>query len=128
MPLARVDLRRGTSPEHRQAIADGIYEALRETFGVPEEDRFVVVNEHDEANLIFSRGYLGIERGSGFVIIQLTVSDTRRTEQKRALFKAIVERLARAPGIRPADVFINLVEVKTEDWSFGDGIAQYVAR
>ena len=127
MPLVRIDLRRGKSPAYRKALCDAVYQAMRETFNVPDEDRFMAVNEHDGDDLIFSRKFLGIERGEDFVMIQLTVSDTRSREQKKALFARIVALLAQKPGIRPQDVMINLVEVKTEDWSFGNGIAQYVS-
>ena len=127
MPLVRIDLRRGKPPDYRKAICDGVYRAMRETFNVPDEDRFIVVNEHDDEDLTFSRKFLGIERGQGFVMIQLTVSNTRSRDQKKALFARIVELLSENPGVRPQDVMINLIEVKTEDWSFGNGIAQYVA-
>lgn len=127
MPLVRIDLRRGKPPDYRKAICDGVYRAMRETFNVPDEDRFMVVNEHDDEDLTFSRKFLGIERGQGFVMIQLTVSNTRSRDQKKALFARIVELLSENPGVRPQDVMINLIEVKTEDWSFGNGIAQYVA-
>jgi phenylpyruvate tautomerase PptA (4-oxalocrotonate tautomerase family) len=126
MPLVRIDLRRGKSPEYRKAICDGVYRALRETFNVPDEDRFMVVTEHDGDDLSFSRTYMNIARGDGFVMIQLTVSNTRTVEQKKALYARIVALLAENPGIRPEDVFISLVQVTPEDWSFGNGIAQYV--
>jgi phenylpyruvate tautomerase PptA (4-oxalocrotonate tautomerase family) len=127
MPLVRVDLRSGKSPEYRTAICDGIYRAMRETFNVPEEDRFMVVTEHDADALSFSSRYMNIARSEGFVMIQLTVSNTRTLEQKKALYARIAALLAENPGVRPQDVFINLVQVTTEDWSFGNGLAQYVA-
>jgi 4-oxalocrotonate tautomerase len=126
MPLVRIDLRKGKPVPYRQAICNAVYRALRETFNVPDEDRFFVVNEHDGDNFQFSRTYLGIERGDDLVIIQMTVSDTRNRDQKKALFKRTAELLAENPGLRSEDVFISLVEVKTDDWSFGNGIAQYV--
>jgi 4-oxalocrotonate tautomerase len=126
MPLVRIDLRRGKSPEYRKAICDGVYRALRETFNVPEEDRFMVVTEHDGDDLSFSRTYMNIARGDGFVMLQLTVSNTRTLEQKKALYARIVTLLSENPGVRPEDVFISLVQVTPEDWSFGNGIAQYV--
>ena len=98
---------------------------MRETFEVPEDDRFVLVTEHDESGFVYGRGYLGIERSDDLVIIQLTVSNTRSVAQKQALFARIVEKLEKNPGIRPQDVFINLVEVAKENWSFGNGEAQY---
>jgi 4-oxalocrotonate tautomerase len=125
MPLARIDLRRGKPAAYRKAVLDGVYRALRETFDVPEDDRFMVLTEHDDLNFSYSDRYLGIRRSDDLVIVQLTVSNTRGVEQKKALFKAIADRLAADPGLRREDVFINLVEVAKENWSFGNGLAQY---
>jgi phenylpyruvate tautomerase PptA (4-oxalocrotonate tautomerase family) len=93
---------------------------------VPENDRFLIVNEHDADNFFHTETYLGIAYSDALVIIQITVSDTRTTETKQALFARIVDLLAQNPGLRREDVFINLVECKTANWSFGNGIAQYV--
>jgi phenylpyruvate tautomerase PptA (4-oxalocrotonate tautomerase family) len=125
MPLVRICLREGRSAAYRKAIAEGVYTALRETFNVPDEDRFITISEHDEESFLFSRTYMGIERSDDLVILQITVSNTRTVEQKKALFAGIAERLAREPGLRREDIFINLVEVVKENWSFGNGIAQY---
>ena len=126
MPLARIDLRRGKPPVYRKANCDGVYRALRETFNVPENDRFLVVNEHDADNFIHAENYLGLVYSDDLVIIQITVSDTRTTTTKQVLFARIASLLAENPGLRKEDVFINLVECKTENWSFGNGVAQYV--
>ena len=125
MPLVRIDLRRGKSSAFKKTLTNEIYEAMRETFNVPEHDRFMVINEHDEDNFVFDRSYLGIERSDDFVIIQLTVSNTRSQETKQAFYARLVERLSQRPGLRPEDVFINFVEVVKENWSFGNGLAQY---
>ncbi|MGH6974058.1 MAG: tautomerase family protein [Stellaceae bacterium] len=127
MPLTRIDLRRGKSAEYRRAIMDQVYAAMRETFEVPDEDRFMLLTEHDADTMSYSRRYLGIERSDDLVVIQITVSKTRTVEQKKALYQSVARHLAVAPGIRPADVFINLVEVVKENWSFGNGEAQYAA-
>ena len=128
MPLTRISLRRGKPAAHRKAILDGVYLAMRETFNVPEDDRFMLITEHDADDFSYGTDYLGIRRSDDLVIIQLTVSDTRTVAQKQALFGRIAERLTRDPGLRPEDVFINLVEVKPENWSFGHGVAQYAAQ
>jgi len=125
MPLVRVSLRRGKSDDYKKAIGDGVYEAMREAFNVPEEDRFVVVSEHSESEFQFSKTYLDIARSDDLVIIQITANDTRTTEQKKALFARIAELLSQHPGLRKEDVFISLVDVPKENWSFGNGIAQY---
>jgi 4-oxalocrotonate tautomerase len=125
MPLVRVSLRHGKSAGYKQAIGDGVYKAMLETFSVPKEDRFVVISEHTESELQFSRTYLDIARSDDLVIIQITANNTRTVDQKKALFARIAELLSQDPGLRKEDIFINLVEVAKENWSFGNGIAQY---
>jgi phenylpyruvate tautomerase PptA (4-oxalocrotonate tautomerase family) len=93
--------------------------------GVPANDRFQVVAEHEAGTLLFDRHYLGIERSDDFVLIQITWNEGRTLEQKRALYRAIADGLQTAVGLRREDVFANLVEVKKENWSFGNGVAQY---
>ena len=101
---------------------------LVETFDVPEQDLFQIITQHDADNpIVHAPSYLGIAYSDDLTIIQLTVSDTRSLEQKRRLFARIAARLAHKPGLRPDDIFINLVEVKTENWSFGRGEAQYAS-
>lgn len=125
MPLTHVSLRAGKSEAYRQAIFDGLYRAMRETFNVPEDDQFMTITEHEAANFRYGATYFDVARSDDLVLIQLTVSNTRNLDQKRALFLRIVELLGQDPGIRPEDVFINLVEVVKENWSFGHGLAQY---
>jgi phenylpyruvate tautomerase PptA (4-oxalocrotonate tautomerase family) len=125
MPLTRIALRRGKPAAYRAAIAESIYQAMRDAFDVPEDDKFMIVTEHDAGDFIFSTKYLDIARSDDLLIIQITVSNTRSLEQKKALFKRITERLAENPGVRPKDVFVNLLEVTKENWSFGNGVAQY---
>ena len=85
MPLVRIDLRKGKPAPYRQAVCNAVYQALRETFNVPDEDRFFIVNEHDADNFQFSKSYLGIARSDDLVIIQMTVSDTRARPQEGAV-------------------------------------------
>src|SRR6202161_1672706 len=107
MPLTRVSLRRGKPAAYRKAILEGLYQAMRETFNVPEGDRFMIVTEHDQDDFIYGADYLGIQRSDDLVIIQITVSNTRNVEQKQKLYRRIVERLTESPGPPPEDVFIN---------------------
>jgi 4-oxalocrotonate tautomerase len=125
MPLIRISLRAGKPADYRQAIAENIYESLRETFNVPENDFFATVDELEPRDFIYDRTYFNIERTDDLVLIQLTVSNTRTGEQKKALYRRIVERLGKNPGLRAQDIFLNLLEVAKENWSFGNGEAQY---
>jgi phenylpyruvate tautomerase PptA (4-oxalocrotonate tautomerase family) len=124
MPLVRIDLLKGTDAAYRQEIGRVVYEALV-SVGVPANDRFQVITEREAAGFLFDADYLGIHRSEQLVIIQITWNEGRNTDQKRKLYKAIADGLHAAVGLRREDVFINLVEVKKENWSFGNGEAQY---
>jgi 4-oxalocrotonate tautomerase len=125
MPLVRIALRKGTKPEFRRAISDSVHRAMVEAIKVPEQDRFQVITEHDESGLIYDPSYLGISRSDGVVLIQITLNAGRTLELKKALFARIAQLLSEAPGVRREDVFVSLVEVPKENWSFGNGVAQY---
>ena len=125
MPLVRIALRKGTKPEFRRAVGDAVHRAMVETIKVPDQDRFQVITDHDESGLIYDPSYLGISRSDGVVLIQITLNAGRTVELKKALFARIAQLLKEAPGVRPEDVMVNLVEVPKENWSFGNGIAQY---
>ena len=126
MPLVRIDLRKGKDAIYRQQIGRVVYDAMV-SVGVPANDRFQIVTEHEADNFLFDQTYLGIERTDDLVIIQITWNQGRTVEQKKALYKAIATGLAKTPGVRPEDVLINLVEVGKENWSFGNGEAQYAS-
>lgn len=125
MPLVRISLREGKSAQYRKALSDGIHQAMVEAIEIPSQDRFQVISEHSANDLIYDPTYLGIERSDEIVLIQITLSAGRKPGQKRKLFQRIAEILGKNPGVRPEDLMINLVETAWENWSFGNGEAQY---
>lgn len=125
MPMTRVSLKKGKSAEYKRAILDNIYEAMRETFNCPEDDKFMLLSEHEDSDFYYGQNYLDIARTDDLVVIQITCNNTRTLEMKKALYKRVVERLVVALRLRPEDVFISLVEVEKENWSLGKGEAQY---
>jgi len=127
MPLVRISLREGKPETYRRALADGIHRAMVDAINVPPLDRFQVITEHPAESLIYDPAYLGIVRGDDVVFVQITLNAGRSTEQKRALYARMAELLQANPGLRPQDLLINLVEVSRENWSFGNGQAQYAA-
>ena len=126
MPLVRISLRQGSTPEFRKAIADGVHRAMVETIAVPAEDRFQVINEYPPGGLIYAPSYLGVGHSDRIVLVQITLSFGRKPQQKRALFRRMADLLAESPGLDPKDLVINLVEVTWENWSFGNGEAHYM--
>lgn len=125
MPLARIDVPRGRTAAFRRTVGDVVYESMLDTLKVPANDRFQVIAEHDAQDLILDANYLGIQRSQSCIVIQLTLNEGRTVEQKRAFYQAVATGLQQRAGMRREDVIISLVEVRKENWSFGNGEAQY---
>ena len=127
MPLVRIDLQKGKDAAYRQKAGRIVYDAMVASIGVPANDHFQVIGEHDAENFIFDPDYLGIHRTSDLIMVQIFLNEGRSVAQKQALYKAIANGLSAELKVRPQDVLITLVDVKKENWSFGNGIAQYAA-
>ena len=125
MPLVRISLRRGKSAAHLAALRNGIYRAMIDVFNVPENDRYILIHQHEAEEFDCDPHYLGIERSADLVIVQIACNNTRTVAQKQAFYRRVAENLAADPGLRPEDLFINLLETAKENWSFGNGVAQY---
>lgn len=125
MPLQRISIVSGKDATYRRAVADAIHRALVETVGVPADDRFQILTEHGQESLICAPRYLDIDHGPAPVFVQITLNRGRSLAQKKALYAKVADLLFEAAGVPRADVIVNLVEVAKEDWSFGNGIAQY---
>jgi phenylpyruvate tautomerase PptA (4-oxalocrotonate tautomerase family) len=125
MPLVRIALRAGKPPAYLAAVGDSIHHAMTETINVPAGDKFQIFTEHQPGTIAIDPAYLGIQRSEEAILVQITISAGRTLDMKKALFARIADRLAKSPGMRKEDVFVNLVEVAKENWSFGNGIAQY---
>jgi len=125
MPLVRIDMLEGKPETFRQAIADVIYDAMRAHLNVPDKDRFIIINEHSPEEMMLSPDYLDIQRSQNCIVVQVTLNTGRTLEMKKAFYHAIAYGLHEKTGMRLEDVFISLVEVPKENWSFGNGEAQY---
>ena len=125
MPLVRITLRKGKSPEYLKAVSDAVHDALVAEAGVPIDDRFHIMEEVADEHLIAHPAYGGVERSQCLVVIQITLNAGRTVEIKKALYADIARRLNESADVRPDDVLISLVEVVKENWSFGNGIATY---
>jgi phenylpyruvate tautomerase PptA (4-oxalocrotonate tautomerase family) len=125
MPLVRIDMPKGKSPDNRRTVADVVYDAMISTLNVPQNDRFQIISERDKVDLIIDPTYLDIQRTPEAIIIQITLNEGRSVELKQSFYMAVADGLHERAGMRREDVFISLVEVKKENWSFGNGVAQY---
>jgi phenylpyruvate tautomerase PptA (4-oxalocrotonate tautomerase family) len=125
MPLVRIAFRKGKREGFGREVADIVYRTMVDTINVPPKDNFQTITEHDAETFIYDPEYLGIPRTDGVIFIQITLNEGRSVELKKAFYRALAERLNQELDVRIEDVFVSLVEVKKENWSFGKGVAQY---
>jgi phenylpyruvate tautomerase PptA (4-oxalocrotonate tautomerase family) len=125
MPLVRISLMEGKPESYRQKVGDAVHRAMVETINVPPLDRFQVITSHSKSDFIYDAEYLNVSRTDDLIMIQITLNTGRSTEMKKAFYKRVVDLLVQQVKIRPEDVLICLVEVAKENWSFGNGVAQY---
>jgi hypothetical protein len=125
VPLVRIDVNQGRSPEQLQGISRGIHAAIVAEYGIPERDYFHILTEHPVGQIVAQDAGLGFERTPDVVMIQIFTQSGRSQLAKQSVFAAIAEQLA-AVGVAGEDVFIGYVENTADDWSFGFGQAQYV--
>jgi 4-oxalocrotonate tautomerase len=127
MPFVRIDLKRGKSAEYRKTLGEIVYKAMLDVINVPQNDKFQIITEHDRGDLNYAESYLGNSYSDDLIFIQITLNAGRSVEMKKALYKRIVDDFQNQLQGRPDDIFISLVEVAKENWSFGNGIAQYAS-
>lgn len=124
MPLVRISLNRASAGSLRE-IGDAVHQAMVDTIGIPDKDRFQVFDLHESTELVYDRSFYDIERSSGFMAIQITLARGRAVETKKALYARIASLLQKNAGVRPEDVFVSLLEVGAADFSLGNGKAQF---
>ena len=126
MPLVRIDFPAGRLAEYRAAAGEAIQQAMHSVFKVSLKERFHIFTEHAPAGLVIDQTYLGIERSADAIVVQVTLNESRDADVKRSFYRALADGLRERVGLRLEDLVVNLVEVKRENWSFGDGNAQLV--
>jgi 4-oxalocrotonate tautomerase len=125
MPLVRIELPPAIAREDAARIGDAVHAAMVDTIAVPADDKFQVITHHPHGAIICTPEYLGVRHGPRALLIQIFLAPGRTLQQKRALYARVAQGVAHAGDVSPSDVVINLVETLRENWSFGDGIAQY---
>lgn len=125
MPLVRINLNQGRPPATVAAISDAVHQAMVDTIKVPADDKFQVLTQHAPGEIYADARYLGVERSAGVVIVQITLNMGRTTDMKKALYARMAQLLNEKAGVRKEDLIVSLLEVTKDNWSFGNGVAQY---
>ena len=125
MPLVRIDFLEEKHLDYGVQVGLIVARAMTETLNVPKDDLFQVITAHPKTGLLFDRNYLGIHRTEDCIFVQITLNSGRTVEMKQRFYKAVADGLHESLKLRREDVLINLVEVPKENWSFGNGEAQY---
>lgn len=124
MPLIHIHLAEGKSPKYIKALMDGVQKALVKAWKIPKTDRFQMVTEHKKDYFHFNPQIWGVKRNSKDLVLIYITSIFRSAAMKKELYQELVHILTKNPRLRKEDLFVSIVTVKKEDWSFGNGIAQ----
>ncbi|WP_395407707.1 tautomerase family protein [Pseudoduganella sp. UC29_106] len=125
MPVFHAHIPKGRfSREQKIAIGNALNQSLVQGLGIPPGDRFIVISEHGDDELFIDPNFMGMQRSANAMIINVLIGAHRPLSDKRALMAAIARLLNEAVGIAPDDVFIALVPVPNENFSFGRGVPQ----
>jgi 4-oxalocrotonate tautomerase len=125
MPIVRIDFLEGKASEYGVQVGLIVARTLTEILNVPKDDLFQVITPHPKTGLRFDPDYLGIHRTDDCIFLQITLNSGRTVEMKQRFYKAVADGLHEGLKLRKEDALINLVEVPKENWSFGNGEAQY---
>jgi 4-oxalocrotonate tautomerase len=125
MPLVRIDLPASTNQQDIAAVSASVHQAMVDTFNVPLADRFQTITRRAIDELVCTAEFLEVKHTDKVVFVQITCSPGRSLDVKKALYQKIATLIAATTPFQSSDVVINLVETARENWSFGNGIAQY---
>ena len=125
MPLLKIDLFDIKEADELKLLLDNLHEAVVEAFGVPLGDRYQIVTQHKENEMILEDTGLGFKRTKNAIVISV-VSRKRTKESKLKFYQLVAEKLEKRNKIDPKDILISIVENKDADWSFGYGKAQFI--
>ena len=120
MPFVTINVLEGKGKDYIKKVSDSVNEAVIETMAFPDDDRYQVVHQLTEDCM----QYQG--RQEDRVIMHLVMRSGRSNKAKQAFYKRVVEYLNERVGIKPENVFITITENHDVDFSFKDGIAQFV--
>ncbi|MBI5680795.1 MAG: tautomerase family protein [Methanobacterium sp.] len=116
MPLVKIEIRKGKSAEHKKAILDGVHDALVKSIKIPDHDRFQRLYELNNENFESPPN-----KTDNVTLIEITMFKGRTMSAKKDLYKAIVDNLAKNPGIDGDDIVIILIEPPLENWGIRGG-------
>ena len=125
VPLVRIDVQEGRTPEQLRRLADVVQEVMLEVFEASDRDRYQIITVHPVGHIIAEDTNLGLERTDELVVLQI-FQQGRTDDHKRAAYARLAERLETEVGLRPSDLIVSVVANERADWSFGLGRAQFL--
>lgn len=125
MPLVRIEIYEGRTPEQVQQLADTVHEAAVTAFAAPPADRFQIIQQHPSEQMIMLDFGLGFNRTDKLVVMQIA-SQGRTATQKQAFYAKVAELFEERGIAGPDDLIISMIDNTRADWSLGRGRAQFI--
>lgn len=125
MPLLQFDVIQGRSEAEMKTLLDAAHRAVLAAFKVPTHDRYQIVHENKAYQMVFEDTGLGLKRTDNLVMVRVFTSP-RSDEQKQFFMAELCRELKESCGILGSDIMISFITNGKGDWSFGNGVAQYM--
>lgn len=125
MPLLKVNVIKGRSSAQIDLLLDTIHTSMVRSFGVPDRDRYQILFEHEKSHFRAEDTGLDIDRTDRFILLEV-ISRPRDRAAKTSFYRNLADDLLANCGIAPSDIMVSFVQNSDDDWSFGNGNAQFL--
>ncbi|KAE9993472.1 hypothetical protein Vi05172_g1380 [Venturia inaequalis] len=139
MPLVKIDMIRGArTSEQIKKLADTVQTTLEQHFNAPYRDRYQIITQHEPYEMFNPSSQLTIpynricldtgldyQRTDQLVFIQI-FQQGRDKDTKQKFYRELAKALESECDVPGAQLIISCAENGKEDWSFGEGRAQFL--
>lgn len=120
MAIVRVDFSTKQPAEFAPTVSRVINACMQQVLGVSPTENYIVCQAYPAEAILHAPDICSTERLEKIAFIQITLNQGRSAELKRKFFKQLGAELMETGYLKVEDMFINLVEVASENWSFGN--------
>lgn len=110
--------------EDISSICRVVHSSLIEHFNISEDNFFQLLHPKKQEHVLKnSTFHVSGVRSDRYLVIRITCTEGRTTQQKQGLYDSIASGINKSCNISKADILILLYETAPSAWCFGDGTA-----
>lgn len=119
MAIVRIDFSLHQPDHFAAVVSEVVNTTMQMVLGVPPSENYIVSQGYPDNAILHAPGDCSPERRNQIVFIQITLNLGRTAELKDRFYAELNAALVLTGLLAPEDIYLNLVEVARENWSFG---------